>query len=181
MSSIQAKACQNFSIYKGGALPAKVLGAGEGWSAVESAGLVVVFVHVPNAIAKDRSQTIQFYEGIQTKLNGRVMDIVMGDTNQGSAGFTPDCVSAALGTGGIRFVDAHPGKQITPIDSFQLTMAGTNSMLDKRYDVAVYNTRTVRIMKCDYFTQHVNSSATRTSKAVTDHMGIVIQVESLKT
>ena len=181
MSAVEDKACQNFSVYQDGGLPAHELGTGVGWRAVEVGGLVVVFVHVPNAKAKDASLTIQFYKGIQAKLNGRVIDIVMGDTNQSTGSFTPECLSAAIGVQDLHYVDAHPHKQISPIDGFGLTMVGTNSKLDRRYDVAVYNPLTVRMVKCDYFTQHVRQSGTRTSSAVTDHMGIVIQVESLKT
>ncbi len=180
MSKVQAKACQNFSVYRSGGLPGQILGADVGWSAALCAGLVVVFVHVPNAIAKDRAQTIQFYKSIQSKLNGRVIDIVMGDTNQGSPEFTPECVTAAIGTAGIRYVDAHPGGDIQPIDSRFLTISGTNSKLNKKYDVAVYNTRTVRIVQCGYFSQHARAGDTLFSKAVTDHLGIVIKVEVRK-
>ncbi len=174
LTSSQSKACQNFSMYLGGGLPAKVLGADTGWCAVDFAGLVVVFVHVPNAIAKDMILTVRFYKGIQTALGGRVIDIVMGDTNQANAAFTPACITTAMG-GGINFLDAHPGDTITPFDSYKLTMEGTNSKLDRKYDVAVYNSKTVRMERCMYFTPQVRGNENNTAHTVSDHMGIAFK------
>ncbi len=181
MHKVFAKACQNFSVYWDNPSQSLILGAGLGWNAVMCGNLIVVFVHVPNAVARDKPLTIQFYKNIYSALNGRVPDIIMGDTNQPRAGHTQECVTSALGTGAITYLDAHPDRDIEPFDSINFSATGTNAKLNKKYDLAVYNTRTVEILRCKYVSPHVPVPEEGFSKAVTDHMGVIIKVASLKT
>lgn len=172
------KACNSFSVHASNATQHTPLGSGMGWIAIKSGNVNVVFVHVPNSIAKSRNAATQFYSRINTHLiqSGHgAIDLVMGDTNQSSGGFTPSVVSEATGS---RFIDAQAGSNITPFDSYKRSFGGTNSKGTMKYDVAVYNSNTVSIGNIDYLSQstpvqHLGESH---AAAVTDHMGLMIQV-----
>jgi hypothetical protein len=60
---------------------------GDGWVAANCNGVRVVFVHVPNSLAADKSKAVAFYKSIKNKVlnniagGGGVIDLTMGDTN----------------------------------------------------------------------------------------------------
>src|SRR5690606_36567331 len=128
-----------------------------------------------NAIAKDESAAILFYQKINNAVLGAgkgAIDVIMGDTNQAKASFTPNVVSRALG---IVFKDAHTGDTISPADAFNTSFGGTNATASKKYDVAVYNTASIKKIKMNYFSQF--SSVGKGVAAVTDHMGVGVYIE----
>lgn len=179
-ASIRPKACNCFSLHSSGA-DAKVqfIDEGEGWCAAKCKGVIVVFVHVPNSLATKRDQAITFYKKIKNAVlqspHGGVIDIVMGDTNQSSESFSPDVISKGLD---LAFLDAHNSGHILPTDTWAenpVLHSGTNSADSKKFDVAVYNTATVKSIKVKYFTQL--SFASAKAAAYTDHMGILVKVE----
>ncbi|WP_249383908.1 hypothetical protein [Chitinivorax sp. B] len=175
-------ACNSFSVHADNQRGMhRYLGEGQGWIAVESYGVVAVFVHVPNAIATSDNKTIDFYAAINKKIlqaGAGGIDIIMGDTNQASNGFTPKVVTSALGQS---FEDAHPQSTIQPYDSYQRDFQGTNSTGTKKYDVAVYNRQTVKVKEMIYLTQFtpVSSQSSYMTAAVTDHMGVAVRVEKV--
>lgn len=173
-SSNPAKACNCFSVHNTGAFSSKIA-EGTGWLAVACGNVVAVFVHVPNSIAKSESGTISFYQEINTAVLSKgkgAIDVIMGDTNQSSSDFTPRIVSKALG---VTFNDAHPSSSIKPFDAHETSFGGTNSTASKKYDVAVYNTTSVKKIEAIYLSQfsRVGSGVA----AVTDHMGICVYLE----
>jgi hypothetical protein len=179
-ASIRPKACNCFSLHSSGA-DAKVqfIGEGEGWCAAKCKGVIVVFVHVPNSLATKREQAITFYKKIKNAVlqspHGGVIDLVMGDTNQSSESFSPEVISKGLD---LTFLDAHTSGHILPTDTWAekpVLHSGTNSADSKKFDVAVYNTATVKSIKVKYFTQL--SFASEKAAAYTDHMGILVKVE----
>lgn len=175
--SSMSKACNCFSAYAHNSNGVTKLAENTGWVAFECTNVVIVFVHVPNAIASSKSSAHNFYRGIAYslfQLNKRI-DVIMGDTNQPSEHFTATVVSSALSPS---FAYATPTGAISPSDMFDVQMNGTNSTASKKYDVAIYNTQTVNVGKAIYLSQctptsHQNSSF---SAAVTDHMGIGLKV-----
>ncbi|WP_444919849.1 hypothetical protein ACJJID_13010 [Microbulbifer sp. CnH-101-G] len=177
-SSSTGKACNSFSVHAANTTQHQVLGSGMGWIAVKTGNVNAVFVHVPNSIAKSEAQATLFYQNINKFLlqqgHGGI-DLVMGDTNQGSNSFTPSVISRA--TNNI-FRDAHPATEVTPSDSYQRSFSGTNSTASQKYDVAVYNTATIKIVNVDYLSQStvVSINGANKAAAVTDHMGIFIDV-----
>ena len=107
--------------------------------------------------------------------NGGVIDLVMGDTNQSSESFSPDVISKGFD---LTFLDAHTSGHISPTDTWAekpVLHSGTNSAHSKKFDVAVYNSATVKSIKVKYFTQL--SFASGKAAAYTDHMGIMVKVE----
>jgi hypothetical protein len=173
-STDQAKACNCFSVH-GQAHINDVIAESKsaGWIAVKCGSVVVVFVHVPNSIAKKVSDSQTFYAKMRDKVakKGHSIDLIMGDTNQGSDKFTPNVVSAALGGS---FRDAHAGSSISPGDFFNKTVSGTNSNATKKYDVVVYNTATIKSIEVQYISQF--SPSGYNAYAITDHMGVVVKV-----
>ncbi|WP_445355806.1 hypothetical protein ACJJI5_06110 [Microbulbifer sp. EKSA008] len=177
-SNTTGKACNSFSIHAANTTQHTILGSGMGWTAVRSGNINVVFVHVPNSIAKKQSDAISFYRFINNQvIHGGygTIDLVMGDTNQGTDSFTEDVLSRATGS---TFSDAHSSASIQPSDSYERSFSGTNSTASKKYDVAIYNTSTIRVNQVGYLSQStpvaVNDASM--SAAVTDHMGIFISV-----
>ena len=173
------KACNCFSLHSSGAtVKATPLAEGTGWCAVRCNGVLVVFVHVPNDVARERPKAIKFYNDIGTALltasGGGVIDVVMGDTNQSSPVFSPEVISAGLGGS---FKDGHGTGLISGSDTWsdnKVVHKGTNSVNDKKFDVAVYNTTTVATISVCYLTQF--SIAARQAAAYTDHMGLLVKV-----
>ncbi|WP_444903010.1 hypothetical protein ACJJIU_14550 [Microbulbifer sp. CnH-101-E] len=177
-SSSTGKACNSFSVHAAKTTQHQVLGSGMGWIAVKTGNVNAVFVHVPNSIAKSEGQATLFYQNINKYLLQQghgAIDLVMGDTNQGSNSFTPSVISRATN---MIFHDAHPASEVTPSDSHQRSFSGTNSTASKKYDVAVYNTATINIVNVDYLSQStaVNIDGVNMAAAVTDHMGIFVDV-----
>lgn len=181
-SSIKPLACNCFSLHSSryeGSL--SLLASGEGWCAARCNGVLAVFVHVPNSKAKKQKEMILFYQNIKTTLlntrGGGVVDLVMGDTNQSSAGFTPQVISKGMG---LPFRDADTNQGFKrPVDTWtpgnDTLHKGTNAANNKKYDVAVYNTDTVKKIDVKYFTQF--SVVSQKAAAYTDHMGVVVNVE----
>lgn len=119
---------------------------------------------------------VKFYKDIADtilKNGGGVIDIVMGDTNQSSGGVTPNVVSQATNQ---TFKNAHEGA-INPIDGYNVSVGGTNSKGNKMYDVAVYNANTVKLKKICYWSQLTPFGDGGQVAAVTDHMGLAVEVE----
>lgn len=119
---------------------------------------------------------VKFYKEIADtilKNGGGIIDVVMGDTNQSSGGVTPNVVSQATNQ---PFKNAHDG-DISPIDGYNVSVSGTNSKGTKMYDVAVYNANTVKLKKICYWSQLSPFGDSGKVAAVTDHMGLAIEVE----
>lgn len=119
---------------------------------------------------------VKFYKDIADtilKNGGGIIDVVMGDTNQSSGGVTPNVVSQGTNQ---TFKNAHEG-DISPIDGYNVSVAGTNSKGTKMYDVAVYNANTVKLKKICYWSQLTPFGDGGQVAAVTDHMGLAIEVE----
>ncbi|WP_444944317.1 hypothetical protein ACJJIK_04260 [Microbulbifer sp. ZKSA006] len=177
-ASSTGKACNSFSVHAANTAQHKMLGSGMGWIAIKTGNVNAVFVHVPNSIAKKQGEATNFYRSINNHLiqggHGPI-DLVMGDTNQGTNSFTASILSKATDT---TFSDAHSGTSIQPSDSYGRSFSGTNSTATKKYDVAVYNTKTVKVAKVDYLSQStpVSINGANMSAAITDHMGIFINV-----
>jgi hypothetical protein len=119
---------------------------------------------------------VKYYKEIADAIlnkGGGIIDLIMGDTNQSSGGVTPKVVSKATGR---PFSNAHAGS-ISPIDGFNVSVGGTNSKGDKMYDVAVYNTETVKLKKICYWSQLAPFDGGGSVAAVTDHMGLAVEIE----
>jgi len=169
------KNCQCFTAFtaSGRGAQSKMIAEGVGYLCVDLGGICVLFVHVPNAFARDRNATTAFYGRIIQDVIGKgyaAIDLVMGDTNQSSADQTRDCLEAAKGATGAQYVNAFSGGAIEPVDNYMHTEKGTNSSGSKMYDVAVYNQTSLKLRRVVYFSQ--SSSGT----TATDHMGIAIDV-----
>lgn len=171
------KACNSFSVHTNGSGSHRFIQAGMGWIAIESDGIRALFVHVPNSVATKKDLTRKFYSDIHSRVlqseGGGVIDVIMGDTNQPSVGYTQEVVSGAMGQS---FAEFHQGKQIQPEDAYQRSFGGTNSNASKKYDVAVYNTNTVKIENLVYLSQCVDVAGASGAAAITDHMGIGVKI-----
>lgn len=176
------KACNSFSVHTNGSASHQILGQGMGWIALKSDGIRALFVHVPNSVATKEALTKKFYSDIHNNLlgvaGGGVIDVIMGDTNQPRLGYTQEMASAATGQ---NFSVFHQGKDIQPEDAYQRSFGGTNSNATKKYDVAVYNTATVKIDDLVYLSQctEVAGASGSLAVAITDHMGIGIRIEKI--
>lgn len=181
-TSEQPKACNCFSLHSSGsaAETAVFVDEGEGWCAARCKGVLVVFVHVPNSIARSKTDATRFYNTIKTRLltatGGGVVDVVMGDTNQASEHFSPEVISRGMD---LTFADADTKRAHTaPVDTWShkgdVGHRGTNSVNNKKFDVVVYNTGTVKHIDINYFTQL--SFTSNQAAAYTDHMGVMIKV-----
>ncbi len=181
-ASVFPKACNCFSLHSANsANTTKFIAEGDGWVAALCNGVRVVFVHVPNSLAADPTKAKTFYQGIKnavltsTNSGGGVIDLVMGDTNQPHALFSPTNISAGLDG---KFSDGHSANtNIRPVDTHEVAFKGTNSVETKKFDVAIYNTATVEKIEVRYFSQlsHVGKSAA----AYTDHMGVLVRVKKI--
>jgi hypothetical protein len=171
---------QNFSIFSNNICNAKRIADGVGWYAVTYLGYNVVFVHVPNDTAKKpKTAVVEFYKNIQYEIlrnGGGIIDLVMGDTNQTSDKHTPNALNQATG---YNFVNAHNHHNIAPADLHNVIVNGTNSTRTKMYDVAVYNADTVKLKQGCYWTQLAPYGNAGKVAAVTDHMGLAVEIEKL--
>lgn len=121
----------------------------------------------------------RFYQEIQSEIirNGKgKIDVIMGDTNQGSLGFTEKVLKDALDK---NFKNAHSGKNFSPIDTYNTVAKGTNSGNDTMFDVVVYNAATVAVKQVCYITQQAPFRGDGQVVAVTDHMGVAVSVEKV--
>lgn len=175
-ASSPSRTCNCFTVY--GSKPINnVVGEGNGWIAVQCSNVVVVFVHVPNSVAKNQTDSRAFYHSIWSQLapEGKRIDIIMGDTNQPSDAFTSTVVSKALNT---TFADAPVGGSLGVMDFHGIkNIQGTNSNAKSRYDILVYNTSTIKSVKLKYISQF--SPTGGNVSAVTDHMGMAAEVERI--
>jgi hypothetical protein len=173
---LYGKTCQAFSVHSENS-GTKVIGIGTGWIAVEVVSLVVVFVHVPNNIAKNGGETADFYKKIFNAIPN--VDIILGDTNQPSTkNYTVDCVNKGRGLNIYNYISNGP--VIYPSDSFNKGYLGTNSNSKEMYDVAVYNTARINHIKIEYVSQlmtDTNSFGGGQAVAISDHMGMIVYVE----
>lgn len=144
-----SKTCQCFSVHSNHS-GVGIIAQGTSWVAVRCIDVIALFVHVPNDFAGNATKVQEYYHEIQGIVSnakgGGLIDLLMGDTNQKSAGFTPTALTNAIG---IQFTDAYGGKEIQMADSFGRTSGGTNAKGTAKYDVAVYNTKTVKEVKAD--------------------------------
>lgn len=179
VTSAPAKACNCFSIHTPRQQAVTFLSEGEGWIAIKSLGIIAVFVHVPNKYASNERAATDFYRKIKTNLlqlkGGGVIDVIMGDTNQPRSGFTQQVLNAGTGQS---FADAYSNSSVTPFDSYNRSFGGTNSVADKMYDIALYNTATVSLKRTVYLSQCTPWE--EQAIAVTDHMGIAVEVTKRK-
>jgi hypothetical protein len=181
------KACQSFSVISQSALGSKVnyLGEDTGYVACSVMDINVLFVHVPNALCQKRDEMVSWYSNIAKRFGSSCMtlDLVIGDTNQASGDFTRDVLSKAFG---VLYGNALGSeKQITKVDSVFATPmnakgpyanvaeGGTNAGGTKMFDVAVFNTQTIKANKVVYVSQ-ASSGVT-----ITDHSGLGVDVEKL--
>ncbi|HRH76024.1 MAG TPA: hypothetical protein PK129_01650 [Cellvibrionaceae bacterium] len=175
--SVRPKACNCFSIHGPSGITHPIA-EGEGWCAVRCKGVLAVFVHVPNSLAANKDAATVFYQNIKNTLlnhaKGGVVDVFIGDTNQPRETFSPEVISSGMDQ---TFVDAHSGG-ITLNDIWAekpVVHKGTNSANNKKFDVAVYNTATVKKIEVKYISQF--SFAGKSAVAYTDHMGVLVKVE----
>lgn len=177
-STYSGKACQCFTVYSSNST-VKVLADGPGWLAVRCITVLVVFVHVPNAIAKNKVRLAAYYKDIANTLHkkhgGGIIDVIMGDTNQSHPGVSPEVVSAGTK---MKFKNAHVEKTISPSDTFNQSYKGTNAKGTHKYDVAVYNTLTISSPPTIRYVSQFSPSGTG-MMAVTDHMGMILQVDKV--
>ncbi len=179
-ASIFPKACNCFSLHSANSTKTtKFIDEGDGWVAANCNGVRVVFVHVPNSLAADKSKAITFYQTIKNKVlnnvtgGGGVIDLIMGDTNQPHALFSPENISSGMDG---QFRDAHSANApIIPADTYAVSFKGTNSVDNKKFDVAIYNTATVKKVDVRYISQL--SSMGGLAAAYTDHMGVMVKVD----
>jgi len=172
------KACQSFTAISQGPLAAQIkfLQSGTGYVGYSVGGLIVVFVHVPNAIAKSKNETETFYFQIAhaLKVKGNIIDLVLGDTNQGSFNFTADALNTAFGTSAYK--NATNAPSVSPIDNWNVTEGGTNSVATKMFDIAVYRSDLVELKQAAAYVSQSSGGVT-----ATDHCGLAVVVERKKT
>jgi hypothetical protein len=150
----------------------KFIKAGEGFVLYKVDGLIVCFVHVPNKIATSKSAVEDFYFGIASyvNVNGAIIHVVLGDTNQPSFNFTAACLNIAFNTSA--YVNASNGSSVEKIDNWNVTEKGTNSTGTKMYDIAVYRSDLVELKKGTAYVSQSSSAVT-----ITDHCGLGLHVE----
>jgi hypothetical protein len=172
------KACQSFTAISQTPIASQIefLTSGEGFAAYSVAGLTVVFVHVPNRLATSRTGTEEFYRNIaQTLLvNHRNIDLVIGDTNQGSFNFTAEVLDQAFGIN--VYKNATASSKVKKIDNYNVFENGTNSTGTKMYDVAVYRSDVVDLKSPVVYLSQSSGAVT-----VTDHCGLGVFIERKKT
>jgi hypothetical protein len=169
-----ANACQNFTVYANNMGNITTLGSGIGWYAIRYLDISVLFVHVPNNLARSRTRQTQFYSDIRNTIG--VVDLVMGDTNQNTKMITVQAVTTAFG---VEYANAFVDEKISPIDAEGIRLMGTNATATKMYDVAVYRKQTIRFKSIAYLTQQARMPSDQLVASTTDHMGLAVEVERL--
>jgi len=169
------KACQSFSAICQNPQSGQVykITSGIGYVVYSVYGLNVVFVHVPNEFATKRGQMENFYSKIAQDLNsgGKVIHVVLGDTNQRQTDFTAAVLDRAFGV--TCYETASPKASL--VDTWPPLTVGTNSNGTLMYDVAVYRSDVLDLKHIAYISQ------SPTTITVTDHCGLAIQVEQKGT
>jgi len=165
------KACQSFSAICQNPLGRAIsaVAAGIGYVVYSVTDLNMVFVHVPNEIATNKPAMQKFYTQIANELTrgGKIIHVVLGDTNQQQTNFTADVLNAAFGVTSYQTA----AQSASMVDVYLGSAGGTNSNASKMYDVAVYRSDVLDLKKIAYISQSA------TSVTVTDHAGLGIQVE----
>lgn len=170
------KTCNSFSAFAVKPGIFIELGSGMGWAAYCVLNINVVFVHVPNSIATQSAQVVDFYRVINQTVKAKTgmdIDLVMGDTNQQNPSFTAQCVGAAIGK---TFITVHSQSDVNPYDAYGRSFGGTNSNGTRMYDTAVYNSATARSVDYIYLSQ-AGHSRDGQAAALTDHMGLAVSLE----
>ncbi|KAB8044228.1 hypothetical protein [Janthinobacterium aquaticum] len=172
----QAKrACQCFSLHSENS-NVSIIASDTSWVAVKCIDIIVLFVHVPNSIAGSPDALLIYYNDIKNEVTnakgGGTIDLVMGDTNQKSAGVTPAALTKATGS---TFIDAHAEKKINPFDTYNQSFFGTNSKGTEKYDVAVYNSQRMKAPEVVYLSQF-SPNDEGSVNAITDHMGVAVKI-----
>lgn len=167
-----ARASQSFTAISQTASAAEFLGDGEGFTVYSVANMNIVFVHVPNRIAKNKDKTKAFYKNISRAMleNGKIIHLVIGDTNQSSADFTRQALNDAFQT--TAYQNALEGGTISAVDNYMVTGKGTNSTGTRLYDVAVYRSDVVELKKPVAYLSQSSNAVT-----VTDHYGLGVVIE----
>jgi hypothetical protein len=172
--SVNEKACQSFTAIIPIQNQTKIsrICFGEGYVVYKVFDLNVIFVHVPNAIAKSTTDATNFYRKIiQTAMGkGGVIHLVIGDTNQASIDFTPKCLNAVDSLG--KYVNSAGSGKIEVVDSYESSIFGTNSTGTQMYDVAVYRSSVVKLLGGP---SYLSQSSTGTT--VTDHCGLGVNID----
>jgi hypothetical protein len=168
------KACQSFTAISQTSIASRIafIAGGEGYVVYEVAGLVVVFVHVPNRIATSRNATQEFYIKIaqQMQVGGRTIHLVIGDTNQPNFNFTAEILNLAFKTDA--YENATDTRDVEKLDNYNVVESGTNSTGTKMYDVAVYRSDLVDLKRSTAYLSQSSSAVT-----ITDHCGLGVRVE----
>ena len=174
-SFAQKKACQSFTAISQGGTGSQIaeISTGVGYVAYSVQGLNVVFVHVPNEFATNAEKVKNFYAKIAQDLNsgGKVIHLVLGDTNQKSLNFTANALNSAFSTTAYKTA----ASQASLIDTYPLLTTGTNSTGKEMYDVAVYRSDLIDMDKAVYISQ------SPTGITVTDHCGLGVVVTAKTT
>jgi hypothetical protein len=107
-------------------------------------------------------------------VKGKMIDLVIGDTNQGSFNFTASVLNVAFGTNAYK--NATAGASVNKIDNFNVVEKGTNSNATKMYDVAVYRSDMVALKQPTAYLSQSSGAVT-----VTDHCGLGVYIERKKS
>ncbi len=168
------KACQSFTAISQNAVASgiSVLQNGEGYVAYAVGKLTAVFVHVPNRIATNASETVKFYLNIAGSLGGnsKIIDLIIGDTNQPSFNFSAQVLNQAFGTNA--YVNASSQADIVRFDSWNVPAGGTNSVGTKVYDIAVYRSDINILRQGPVYISQSSGAVT-----VTDHCGLAVTID----
>jgi hypothetical protein len=108
----------------------------------------------------------KIWHGLLSAKN-QLIDIVIGDTNQQSHGFTANVLNALSGRN--NYKNAAASASIEKFDNYNVVERGTNSAGSKMFDVAVYNSDVVTLAKGPVYISQSAAAVT-----VTDHCGIGI-------
>jgi hypothetical protein len=181
------RTCQTFSVLCR-SQSIKLLEEAIGWVAIEVASRIIVFVHVPNSIAKDTRLVKVFYKTIFDKVGPP--HLVMGDTNQRTVEVTQECLNASYPSAD--YATISPGKTIRANDVYNREFEGTNSTGKIMYDVAVYSKKHfLTAPKLEYVSQFGVDKSKKVTRqhpgkytyvdheavALTDHMGMIVYYE----
>ncbi|AQS88776.1 hypothetical protein AA101099_2275 [Neoasaia chiangmaiensis NBRC 101099] len=159
------------------------LASGNGYVVYRLHDLLIAFVHVPNEISKDNQKTISFYREISRNIQGRPLDVVIGDTNQKGQNFTARALQELYG-GTRTYENAIDPAHINTVDTLIGPRngpyrgdgrSGTNAKATEAFDVAVYCRETVSCPRGFYISQ------SSTGTTASDHLGICVEVERAST
>jgi hypothetical protein len=168
---VAKRACQSFTGLSRSITHAKKIGSGIGYVIYSLNSLNIVFVHVPNKICTDEVEVKKFYGDIARSLNqgGKIIHLVIGDTNQSRLQFTEEALNAAFNT--TAYKNAFTSGSVKPVDNFGNQQYGTNAKGDTMFDVAVYRSDILDLVSVAYVSQ------SSTGITITDHYGVGIKIK----